>query len=412
MEGIMSKKIIICITVLLFSGFIYAKGAFVEVGDPSFFPDSFYSLLSLEADKKGNVYVAFVEDILYLSIAKFDGEKWTYAGPEKFSGKIGNVRSQYDATDSLYVSFAVDGEGVPHAAFPAFDSYDLQVKKYDESKNRWNNLAGLNDFNFKVKETHISFSPENIPYIAISGCSSDACKEYNEETDYEYTYDAANVAKFKNDEWIYIGEPMFGFNEETPMASSCSSMVFDSKNTPYAVYSDNDGVKIIKFDGTDWVQVGGYLQFGGELMIDSSDNLYFGMYSGLYKYNDGKWDNLFQIDSKQGVSYVVYNDIVYVAFSVHLNNDAGSALKVGVKKYENGKLETVGDNEFFAVGRDASIAVDDNGIPYVAFVKDGEVVLMKYDPETGETPDDSDEDETADEDKKDSGSSGCGLILL
>lgn len=386
-------RILITIAVIMLSGSIFAKGAFVPAGDQLFFPASFDSLLSMKADNNGNVYVGYVEDIFYLSIAKFDGGSWDYVGPKKFSGKIGNERNQYDASNKIYVSFNLDNKGVPYAVFPVAGTYRLRVMKYDSEGKIWKNTIGDDVADFKIRDTDISFSPENIPYVAFSGCSSDSCKKYLEESDYEYIYYTANIMKHLGNDWLYVGEPMFSFNEEFPMASSCSSMVFDSKNTPYAVYYDNDGVKVIKFNGTDWVQVGDYLPAGGSLLIDSSDNLYFGMHSGFYKYSDGKWSRLFEIASQWGASYAIFDDIIYTAFSKKTDDEGSSILKVGVKKYYDGNLEIVGDEEFFAVGYETRITVDSEGIPYVAFRGVNGLEVMKFDPdaEPESGPDEIDE---------------------
>ena len=150
----MSKKIIICITVLLFSGFMYAKGAFVEVGDPSFFPDDLTSLISMKIDNDGNIYAAYIQDDYYFSVAKFDGESWSDVGERKFSGEIGNIPNTPNVEPN--VDFVLGSDGIPYVSFPASSSYSLNVMKFNKTKNKWENAGSQNITDFKVSYTSIA----------------------------------------------------------------------------------------------------------------------------------------------------------------------------------------------------------------------------------------------------------------
>ncbi len=444
----MSKKIIICITALLFSGFIYAKGAFVEVGDPSFFPDDFTYLVSMKIDNDGNIYAAYIQDDYYFSVAKFDGEKWSDVSEQKFSGGIGNVPETPDVWP--YVSFALSSDGVPFVAFPEAQNYSLNVMKFDSESGKWEYVGKSNITDYKTNYTSIAVDSEGVPYVVFSGCKSDDCKRISVDQE-EYTIDTSNVMKFNGTEWEYVGEPMSGLETEGTLNNK---ILLNSNDIPIISFNyKNYFVSVMKYNGSEWGMVGDLDEAGGgNLFIDKEDNLYLETYKDgierLIICDNNEWFDFVDLPEKGRKSFAVDEENrIYAA-----TDQQSTGLSVN-RLNEEGIWEVVGDQEYIHESvHTALIETDKNNIPYVAFAEKKGVVLMKYDPEAGETTDDSDgdisdedsavdEDETADENKnddndtavdensisdeetasdedsvpvndKDSGSSGCTVVVM
>ncbi len=430
----MSKKIIICITVLFFSGFMYAKGAFVEVGDPSFFSKGM-RLFELKSDSKGNVFAGYVQDGNY-SVAKFDGEKWSDVGKRNFTAEIGSVF--YTDQETNYISFELDNEGIPYVALSSVKKLDnsflyLIVMKYDYSDNSWKVIGKTGIADFETNWVSLSFSKENIPYLAFSGCSADVCKDYSETADEEYEYTPSSVMKFNGSEWVYVGEPMFDFNPEQPHYSGSNSISFGSDNTIYLAYnawypqSHDVFVTLKKYNGSSWESVSSKIEIKEwpvKVITGDGNTIYVAAANGIVRMENGEWVKIFEYAQSKETSVNVMcaeldsHNTLYASF---FEQNQGETINqtIKLKKFIDGSWEDVFSKEKSAYDYFAtSLVIDNENNPYIAyFNNDGRIVLMKYDPETGENPDDtdddvSDEDETADEDKKDSGSSGCGLVVM
>ena len=423
----MNKKIIICITVLLFSGLIYAEGAFVEIGNPSFFPDDFTDLVSMQIDDEGNVFVAYLEDHFYLSAAKFDGESWSDVGERKFTGGIGNIKSEYDATDSVYVSFALGKNGIPYAVFPASGSYKLHVMEYDKEKNEWKRTGKTDITEYKTSWNNIAVNSDGVPYVAFSGCTDENCQKVNEDGD-NYTEDSVSVMKFDGTEWVYVGEPMFVYKTGNTYPTSNLKVLFDSKNTPYIALSyGNSDVFVMKFNGTGWNMVGDIdemeIMSTGVLFIDREDNLYLNCYWGndfsdpwVLEFDGGKWNKKF---SSKNMGLISFNseNIPYAILSDWIEEN--SSISVSLGKYVNENWNIIDSFELeYSNSLGLTMKLDKNDVPFFAYVNNHQQVeLLKYDTESDETKDDSDEESVGDEDSvpvndKDSNSSGCGIVVM
>jgi len=367
------KKIIICIFILIFSGFLYAKGGFVEIGDPSFFPDKITDILSFKSDSVGNLYVAYVEETFYLSVAKFDGKNWSDAGKRKFTGRIANYAELYDATEEIFVSFTLDKSGVPYVAYSTKETistskFYLNVMKYSVENDKWEKVGSSVVTRNLVKSISINVDSKGIPYVAFSECAHEGCEKINDDN-LNYTIDSTSVMKFENDEWKYVGEPMFMYDPEKEIGAGVNSVFIDSKDVPVvSLFSDGKHF-LFRFNGNEWVVAveKNYLEnlpVSTEPLMDSKNNIYFIIKGKLRKFDGSEFVNLQEFTANYYSMTLDSNDNLYLSFARYVDQDR----MVGVKKLVNDKWETVGNEELFAYCFSALITVDSSDIPYVIYI--------------------------------------------
>ncbi|PWG05953.1 LamG-like jellyroll fold domain-containing protein [Polaribacter aquimarinus] len=136
-----------------------------------------------------------------------------------------------------------------------------------------------------------------------------------------------------------------------------ASFKFDGNNTPYLSYVENGpfGVtKVLRFNGTSWVELSGLAGFGNNAVIsfNSSNNpiICFDPISSLsVNVYTSSWSSVGSIsgntDDYNGLKIAVDNsDHIYVAYS-----DKDNSKKIRVKKYNGSSWSIVG-NGFFSSG--------------------------------------------------------------
>lgn len=220
-------------------------------------------------------------------------------------------------------------------------------------------------------------------YVAYSECMTADC-----------SVTEARVKKFSGADWTQVG----AVTKFTGGNANSIKIALDRNDVPFVVFSDtsNGGTaRVMKLNGSSWVNVGNNLISNGEaidisLALDSSDNPSVA-YSecvntdcldtqvSMKTLNGTVWGAFngagFSVDSASYVSLALNSSsIPYVAY---IHSDKISAITYDGS---TGGWVQVGTADFSAAGADhVSLALNSDGVPYVAFSNvDGKVSVKKF----------------------------------
>jgi prepilin-type N-terminal cleavage/methylation domain-containing protein len=195
-------------------------------------------------------------------------------------------------------------------------------------------LVGQESFSGgNVNWTSLSFNDAGVPYVAYIDFPNDPPR--------------LSIMRFSNG-WDYVGERYL--NNSVPILRNTEAnhpSLYVYNNTPYVAFTkvfsptSGDG-KLIKFDGTSWVQTGN-------------------------DYTDG-------VNAAYNV-LSFYNNEPYVAYF-----DSGGTNKISVRKYNGSDWNYIGTQDFSGTAIRSSFSISDTGIPYVAYVEspNSGISVMKY----------------------------------
>ncbi|WP_417915636.1 hypothetical protein [Candidatus Electronema sp. JM] len=195
----------------------------------------------------------------------------------------------------------------------------------------------------------------------------------------------ASVMRFDGTSWVQVG----GGAASTGAASDIS-LALDGTGIPYVAFSnavDGGKLRVVKLNNSDWVKVGGDTDISSRDTLDISlavDNsgTPFVAYSEsgaepwdyaqatMKTLNGTDWGAFrgagFSVDAASSVSLALNSDgIPHVAY---IYQDVDERKKIGAIKYGDTSWVPVGTAGFAEVADiSASLAVDSNSIPYVAF---------------------------------------------
>jgi hypothetical protein len=245
------------------------------VGSTGFTPGG-AGFTSIAIDKNGIPYVAFRDqgDTVYnswpngyrVSVMKFDGANWVYVGTPGFSG------TGPSSGGAIYISLALDTNGVPYVAFTNMNNnFKASVMKFDGSD--WVQVGAPGISPSQVANTTMAIGDDQMPYIAYSDGASGS---------------KATVMKFDGNNWNSVGQ--IGI---TPGPADDTFISIDANGTPFLAYKDyanGQRASVMKFDGANWVQVGspGFSAAGGEV-----------------------YDVTFTVDKNNGELFIAYDDAHY-----------------------------------------------------------------------------------------------------
>lgn len=268
------------VTVMKFDGTNW-----VNVGNAGFSTDAAWNIRLAFSPTNGQPYVAYAEMINSntATVKKFDGTNWVLVGTEHFS--VGGA-------NDLSLAFSQTGE-----PFVAYSGSGATVMKFDGIN--WVLVGNAGFSAGLVWYTNIAFNPINgQPYVSyVDGGNSTKI----------------TVMKFDGSNWINVGNAGFSAGW-----ANYTSLAFNISGQPYVAFSDSSNstdswkATVMKFDGTNWVNVGNAGFSVGEvdfpsLVISSSGEPYvaFEDYGNSYKATVMKYDSaLIGIDElyKSGLS--------------------------------------------------------------------------------------------------------------
>ena len=241
----------------------YSGGNWVVVGSPAFSSGSMSIAFSqnypvIAFDRTGTPYIAYVDGgISSVMAMKFNGTDWV------------NVGSGIAVTEEAqYLAMAIDSAGTPYVAYADLTAaQQCTVKKFDGTS--WVVVGTALFSTAGVENISIAINPGGTPYVCFQGGGT-----FNT---------GATVMKFDGTAWVNVG--ITGF---VPDGAYWPSMAIDRNGTPYVAYSDYSAgdsysyqATVMKFDGTNWVNVGSPAfssgaAYGPRIVIDSFGVPYVG----------------------------------------------------------------------------------------------------------------------------------------
>lgn len=295
----------------------------------------------------------------------------------KYTGSSWVVVGNAGFTPSIgaYISLAVDNNGVPYVAFRDYANYHkASVMKYDGTNWVMVGSSTIGNYVFHATSTSIAFDSLNTPYIACS--------------DLDITFLDAKlwVKKFDGTNWVFVGGSHILYSY-----AHNATLRIDDKGVPYVAYwiyaPQANSMAVLKYTGTNWGVIGNNSFVAGSASrpffdIDKAGISYVaykGATSGVKKYQSG-WTDLNNatianapVNDELSLA-VSATDIPYLAFK-----DTGH--RATVMKYIGNNWVTVG-NARFSAGSMAKISLllDPRGVPYVAYIDSADgnkVTVMK-----------------------------------
>ena len=194
----------------------------------------------------------------------------------------------------------------------------------------------------------------------------------------------ASVMKFDGANWVYVGTPGFSSLGSGAQGALYTSLAIDANGTLYVAYSDfsnNSKATVMKFDGSNWVNVGAQgFSIGTvnntSIVLDSQGTPYVGYIDGanggkatVMKYNGSSWVPVGTPGLSPGVVQytslkIDLNNNLYLAFADNTHNEAASVMKFDGNSWSY--LGTPGFSDSTAMY--TTIAVDNNtGTLYAAY---------------------------------------------
>jgi hypothetical protein len=374
----------ISIIVLLLPFHIFAQQYFYKsstldyawqyVGEAGFSP-GVASQNSLAFSPSGQPYLAFenYSDSNKMTIMKFDENNWVCVGDSGIP--IGKGE---------YISLAFNpASGQPYVAFQdKEDTLKATVKKFEG--NSWVNVGNPGFSSSYAYNLSLAFNQSGQPYVAF--------------VDYDYaTYNKLTVMKFDGTNWVYVGNAGFSAGQATD-----PSIAFSLTDEPYVAYMDwisspQKGAAVMKFNGTNWENVGNagfssgrvnetklaFNSIGQPYVAFVDDN--FGYRLSVMKFDGNNW-------VYEGEAGFTTGSVDYISFAISLTDqpyvsyrDIEYSGKASVMKFSGNNWVNVG-NSGFSMGNAACTSLAFNpisGQPYLAF-EDGsqffeKASVLKYD---------------------------------
>lgn len=354
--------------------FTFTSSPWAYFGTPDFDEGNAGSYLNMAINSENIPYVAYNDSSYYLSVATNDSVTWSNVGNPSFVSFSGYIPPQ----------ISLDSFGNPYIGFQNSNPYEADVMKY--SSGSWDFVGGQGSLGTGGYYPAMALDSNNNPYVAFQDCNNN-CNATVEKYDSE------------SNTWVTVGLPGFGGG----VCGGYMNIALDSDDNPYVAYpnsSDNCNITVEEYNSGNWQQIGEDINSRYEvsdLVIDKQNNIPYLLYqnwsnNGLsvvkYDSSSSNWvpvgADIFQTYSYiyQGQQSLVIdnNGIPYVAFKDYSNT---SNNPISVMKYNisSSNWEYVGNSGFSTPGyiNDYSLALDNNNVPYVAFIDDNHgLSIMKY----------------------------------
>lgn len=269
------KKLIICGISLTF--FSANAQTWENVGGSGIISAGGSGYNNLVIDASGNYYVSYYDvSVSKASVQKFNGSAWSYLG-----GSAGITSGI-----ATYSALSIDGIGnLYYSNQLSYPGAGMEVRKF--SSGIWSQLANAASVNVNYQAIAVS---SNNTLFSYSSDGSGTVRRYNNGTWEQvgnagfstgatfaemvigsdnniYVCHVANGVKVykistnatSSDTWTLVGGNSVGTAYSSD--NSFSDIALDSYNVPYVAYVSNTGegrkLNVKKFDGTNWVQIGG-----------------------------------------------------------------------------------------------------------------------------------------------------------
>ncbi len=280
----------------------------VTVGSAGFSKESIRNI-NVAVAANGKVYVSYLTNGQQpkARVMTFDGTSWTQVGAD-----LGQR--------AISASLAIAPDGTPYLSYINFSSqsftssYSAYVVKFDGSK--WAPLpdAGNNSPNYRK----LAFAPDGTLYMALSD---------------DTVYSKASVMKFDGQKWSYVGKQ--GFSDAS---SAFFSLAFKSDGTPFIAFMEVMPLRVMTFNGSDWVHVGSRdistkdrQAAYQSLVIDTNGRpvVAFGEMGKAHvmAYDGSGWTLLAPALPQIGLSLDILNLAPDGSISLHYKNNSGSTLQ-------------------------------------------------------------------------------------
>jgi hypothetical protein len=187
------------------------------------------SYLSLAFSPDGEPYVAFQDwtQSDKASVMKFSGTEWVYVGTPGFSADIAS-----------YTSLAINSNGEPFVAYgDKGNGWKATVKKFDGMN--WVDVGYPGISAGGVLYSCLALDALGSPYVGF-------CDSENSQR--------ASVMRFDGNQWVYVGSPGFSAG-----SISYPGFAISLSGQPYISYVDegfNTLATVMMFNGNQWVNVG------------------------------------------------------------------------------------------------------------------------------------------------------------
>jgi hypothetical protein len=265
-------------------------------------------------------------------------------------------------------------------------SFKASVKKYNGTGWEYVGTPGFSAWRANDVSMDINLTTGE-PYVAYQDMASGAEK--------------TTVMKFNGTSWVNVGAPTFSggtiAREQCIKIDGLNGMPYVAMRYKGTGSSAPYEIKVMKFDGTNWVNVGSGIiagvtgATGISMAIDNGTpyvtclNASQSDATSVFKFNGTAWVSVGSLTVSAGAadhqSIAVYNGTPYVAY-----RDLANSNKTTVRKFNGTSWVNVGTVGFSAnQAQFQSIAIDNSGIPFVAYSDNsnfgggGQTTVMQFD---------------------------------
>ncbi len=262
---------------------------------------------------------------------------------------------------------------IPYLAYSDMNSSGTSqrasVKKFNGST--WINLGTAGFSPWRANDVSMDInSTTGEPYVAFQDMANNAAK--------------TTVMKFNGTSWVNVGSTAFSggsvAREQCIKIDNASGIPYVAMRFKGTGSADPYELKVMKFDGTNWVNVGSGVIAGvtgatGVSMAIENGTPYVTCLNAsqsdatsVFKFNGTSWVTVGSIAVSAGnasnQSIAIHNGEPYVAY-----RDFANSKKTTVRKFNGTTWVNVGAVGFSANQAEyQSIAIDNNGTPFVAYV--------------------------------------------
>jgi hypothetical protein len=313
----------------------------------------------------------FLKTTLYVLIVltgavTANAQSWYSLGPDDFK------QPSYGSVE--YLSFTLDGSGTPYIAYQDHANGEkVTVRKFDGTG--WIDVGTPGFSSGSADYVSLAVNGTGTPYVAYVDAANGS---------------KATVKKINGSSWADVGTA--GISAGT---TTNTFLAIDRSGTPYVAYSDGangDKATVKKFNGSSWVNVGTPGFSSGSigpisLALDGSGIPYvaysdqgFGQNAVVKKFNGTSWVDVGVPGFSAGQVQVFNismaldgNGMPYVAYQ-----DGNNSFKATVKKFTGSSWVDVGTAGFSAGSPSfITLKIDGSGTPYIAFQEDNSKAAVK-----------------------------------